>query len=111
MSDDKILDEQISRLVRSIERAVPPGVEAKIQEAAADLRPRAGRFWLRRPFWLTLIPSAAATILLAVVVLVPALRRPPISPIAEIRTEFEIVDKNIKIIFIQKPDFNLFKEN
>jgi len=110
MTDEKKLDEQIARLVRSVELGVPPAVEAKIQEAAADLRPRAGRFWLRRPFWLTLIPSAAA-VLLAVVVLVPSLRRPAVSPIAEIRTEFEIADKNIKIIFIQKPDFNLFKEN
>jgi hypothetical protein len=30
--------------------------------------------------------------------------------IDEIRTEFEIKDKNIKIIFIQTKDFNLFKE-
>lgn len=110
MSDDKILDEQISRLVRGVERAVPPAVETRLLAAAEGLRPRAGRFWLRRPFWLTLIPSAAA-VLLAVLVLVLAMRRPPVSPIAEIRTEFEIADKNIKIIFFQKPDFNLFKEN
>ena len=109
MTDEKKLDEQIARLVRSVELGVPPGVEAKIQAAAADLRLRAGRFWLRRPFWLTLIPSAAA-VLLAVIALLPTAQKPS-SPIAEIRTEFEIADKNIKIIFIQKPDFNLFKEN
>jgi len=109
MTDEKKLDEQIARLVRSVELGVPPAVEAKIQEAAADLRPRAGRFWLRRPFWLTLIPSAAA-VLLAVIALLPTPQKPP-TQIAEIRTEFEIADKNIKIIFIQKPDFNLFKEN
>jgi len=109
MTDEKKLDEQIARLVRSVELGIPPAVEAKIQEAAADLRPRAGRFWLRRPFWLTLIPSAAA-VLLAVIALLPTLQKPP-TQIAEIRTEFEIADKNIKIIFFQKPDFNLFKEN
>ena len=110
MTDEKKLDEQIARIVRSVELEVPPAVEARIREAAADLQPRAGRFWFRRPLWLTLIPSTAA-VLLAGIVLIPALRRPPVSPISEIRTEFEIADKNIKIIFIQKPDFNLFKEN
>jgi nucleoside-diphosphate-sugar epimerase len=30
---------------------------------------------------------------------------PEETPITEIRTEFEFADKNIKIIFIQKPDF------
>jgi hypothetical protein len=42
--------------------------------------------------------------------LLPALRKPPAPQIAEIRTEFELVDKNIKIIFFQKPDFSLLKE-
>jgi hypothetical protein len=109
MTDEKKLDEQIARIVRSVELEVPPAVEARIREAAADLQPRAGRFWFRRPLWLTLIPSTAA-VLLAVVALLPTPQKPP-AQIAEIRTEFEIADKNIKIIFIQKPDFNLFKEN
>ena len=110
MIDDKILDEQISRLVRGVERAVPPAVETRLLAAAEGLRPRAGISVMRRPLWLALIPSVAA-VLLAVLVLIPALSRPPVSPISEIRTEFEIADKNIKIIFIQTPDFNLFKEN
>ena len=32
------------------------------------------------------------------------------SEITEIRTEFELIDKNIKIIFIQRPDFIFFEE-
>lgn len=110
MMNDNQLDERIARLVRSVRADVPPGVEARIKAAAAGLKPRAGRSWLRRPLWLALVPSAAA-VLLALAVLIPVLRRPPVTPIAEIRTEFEIADKNIKIVFIQKPDFNLFKEN
>ena len=109
MTDEQKLDEQIALIVRSVELEVSPGMDAKIRKAATDLRPRAGRFWLRRPFWLTLIPSAAA-VLLAVGVLLPPAQKSP-SPISEIRTEFEIAGKNIKIVFIQKPDFNLFKEN
>jgi len=73
-------------------------------------RQRPGRSRRRRFLFLALIPGAAAALLTAVL-LVPALRRPPIRPISEIRTEFELVDKNIKIIFIQRPDFKLFKEN
>lgn len=109
MTDEKKLDEQIAGIVRSVGFEVPAEVEAKIREAAANLKPAPRLFKIRRPFWLALIPSAAA-VLLAVIALLPTPKRPP-SPIAEIRTEFEIADKNIKIIFIQKPDFNLFKEN
>ncbi|MGA2585746.1 MAG: hypothetical protein ABSF88_01765 [Candidatus Aminicenantales bacterium] len=109
MSDDKILDEQISRLVRSVERTVPPLVETRILAAAEGLRPRAGISFMRRPLWLALIPGAAAVILAALFWL-PIFQKPR-QPISEIRTEFELPDKNIKIIFFQKPDFNLFKEN
>lgn len=109
MSDEKILDEKIARLVRSVELKVPEAVDVTIRAAAADLRPRSGFSLMRRPLWLALIPSAAA-ILLAVFVLLPLFQKPQ-QPISEIRTEFEIADKNIKIIFFQKPDFNLFKED
>jgi hypothetical protein len=107
--DEKKLDDKIARLVRSVELEVPPGVDAEIREAAEHLKPAPRLFKMRRPLWLALIPSAAAA-LLAVIALLPTPQK-PLSPISEIRTEFEIADKNIKIIFIQKPDFNLFKEN
>jgi len=109
MNDEQKLDERIARLVRGIELEVPPALEAKIREATAGIRPHAERFRLSKPFWLAMIPSAAAA-LLTVLALLPPSPQPP-SSIAEIRTEFEIADKNIKIIFFQKPDFNLFKEN
>ena len=109
MIDEKKLDEKIARIVRGIELEVPPALEAEIREATAGIRPHTGRFRLGKPFWLAMIPSAAAA-LLTVLALLPPSPQPP-SPIAEIRTEFEIADKNIKIIFFQKPDFNLFKEN
>jgi hypothetical protein len=109
MNDKKILDEKIGRLVRSIDKNVPLAVEEKIKAAAALLHPRPRFYKLRLPLMITLVPSAAA-ILLAAVLLLPLFQKPQ-QPISEIRTEFEIADKNIKIIFFQKPDFNLFKED
>jgi len=109
MMNDNQLDERIAELVRSVRAEVPPGVEGRIKVAAAGMIPRAKRSWIRRPLWLALVPSAAA-IWLAVVALLPPGQKAE-APIAEIRTEFEIADKDIKIIFFQKPDFNLIKEN
>jgi hypothetical protein len=123
MKDIK-LDDRISALVRSVELDVPDGLEDKALEAARTAAPRPGARPQARPFrrWPALIPAAALAFAAFLLVL-PALRRPPASPsatsattgltgsIAEIRTEFELPDKNIKIIFFQKPDFNLFKEN
>jgi hypothetical protein len=59
---------------------------------------------------LALIPSAAAALLI-VALIRPALHQTAESPISEIRTEFELVDQNIKVIFIQKPDFHLYEED
>ncbi len=105
MADEKNLDEKIGRLVRSVELEVPEAAEARIRAAAADLRPRSGFFARRWPLWLALIPSAAA-IFLAAFFLLPVFQKPQ-QTITEIRTEFEIADKNIKIIFFQRPDFKL----
>ncbi len=129
MSDDRHLDEKISGLVRSADREVPPGLEARIRTAAESVRP-AGGIWgrislltsvlLRRRHGrvlshrrlkiLALVPGAAAAVALAAFVILPALRKPPVPRISEIRTEFEIADKNIKIVFFQRPDFKLTQE-
>lgn len=49
-----------------------------------------------------------AAIFLAILVIIPSLHRDETQQIAEIRTEFVIADKNITIIFVQKPDFPIF---
>ena len=110
MNDRDHLDEQISRLVRSIEREVPPALEARIRAAAAGagLRPS---WW---PGLRVLVPALAgglaAAALLFLMILLPGVpRRGPIL-VSEIRTEFEIPEKNIKIIFFQRPNFQLPKE-
>jgi hypothetical protein len=120
MSDDKQLDENISRVVRSVARDVPPSIEARIREDAKTIRPQPrffGRHW--RPAWvllsrgiriLALASGAAAFVVIGALLFVPALRRPPAPRISEIRTEFEIANKNIKIVFFQRPDFKLTQE-
>jgi hypothetical protein len=111
MNDPK-LDERIAGLVRSVELDVPGGLDERVRAAARSIAPiprpasRAGRRWL----WPVLVPSAVFA-LAATLLVLPALRRPTASPISEIRTEFELADKNIKVIFFQKPDFNFLKEN
>lgn len=108
MNSDERLDESISRLVRSVEHEVPTALDRRIQEAADKFTSRAERSNRRRPWLLALIPGAAAA-LLAASLFFPRPSTAP-DPISEIRTEFEIAGKNIKVVFFQKPDFHLFEE-
>jgi len=111
MNDPK-LDERIAGLVRSVELDVPDGLDERVRTAARSIAPKPGAAVpsARRRLWPVLVPSAAFALAAALMIL-PTLRRPAATPIAEIRTEFELADKNIKIIFFQKPDFNFLKEN
>jgi len=99
-------DEELKILVRSVERIVPSDLEAKVRAEAKAPRPQLKpRFpFIRRRIFIVPLSSAAAA-LLAFLLLVPLFRGREETPITEIRTEFEFADKNIKIIFIQKPDF------
>jgi hypothetical protein len=77
--------------------------------AAANLRVRRGRSLIRNYWFLTTIPIAAAVLI--IIFLISPSRVPTTGArISEIRTQFELIDKNIKVIFIQKPDF-IIKEN
>jgi hypothetical protein len=108
MSEEIRADQEIARLVRRVETNVPPALDGRIRAVAAHHV--SGRSWTRRFWYLALIPSAAAAILAAVLIR-PALYPTADPPLSEIRTEFELVDKNIKIVFIQKPDFHLYEED
>jgi hypothetical protein len=109
MSKEIYTDKEIARLVRSVEIEVPPALDGRIRAIAANPRNSHGRSLIRRFWYLVLIPTAAA--LLAVALIRPALHQTAASQISEIRTEFELVDQNIKVIFIQKPDFHLYEED
>jgi hypothetical protein len=111
MSDRERIDEEIGRLVRSVRSEVPAGLEEKARAAAlSDMRKRRERRLVLR--W-ALVPTAVAALLLAALVVPQAVRRASVAPVAlaEIRTEFEIPGKDIKIVFFQKPDFKLFQED
>jgi hypothetical protein len=101
------LDREIAKLVRGVERGVPEALDGRVAASAARLEARAERTRKRRPWLLAVVP---ATIAASALVIFLAVRPEPLDPIDEIRTEFEIADKNIKVIFFQKPDFHLFEE-
>ena len=105
------IDERIAELVRSVRDDVPDALEARIRaEARAGERKAAERKRLLR--W-TLIPTAVTALVLAAALVSPVFLevKPTPATIAEIRTEFEIPGKDIKIVFFQRPDFKLFQED
>ena len=112
MKDNRVMDDRIKELVRSLDRNIPRELERRIQERTAPLEAsreaRAGRSGSGL-LWLT-VSVCAAALFIAILLLSPVFRDHPVPMITEIRTEFEIPDKNIKIIFIQKSDFPLIKE-
>jgi hypothetical protein len=104
MENNDRFDDELTRIVRSVERDVPPNLEHKLQAAAATLRPSRKNPLIRRPLLLAALPGAVIVFLAFLFIFSP-IRSPKAPQITEIRTEFEIADKNIKIIFVQKPDF------
>jgi hypothetical protein len=109
MERHECLDEDLRRIIRSVERIVPTDLEARVRAEAENRRtqPKPRLPLIRRRIFLVPL-SGTAAIFLAFLVLVPLLRGRREPPIAEIRTEFVLADKNITIIFIQKPDFPEF---
>ncbi|MCK4761669.1 MAG: hypothetical protein KAW12_05670 [Candidatus Aminicenantes bacterium] len=103
-------DERIVALVGAVKYKIPQPVEERLNRAIAGWEQEKKTVRRRSFSW---YPVAAA--LAAVFILVAALfvirpfaggsAAPP--PITEIRTEFELKDKNIKIIWFQKKDFKL----
>jgi hypothetical protein len=109
MANKKNIDEKISRIVQSIESDIPASIEEKLLAAADTIRPFHRTKIKRLPLSLGILTSAAI-IILAFLFLFPLFHRNAEPQITEIITEFELRDKNIKIIFIQSQDFNLFEE-
>lgn len=107
---DQLDDQMISSLVRSVRYNIPEAVEAQVKTALNKEKtggPIKSRHW--RP--LSVSAAAAAFIIAAIFIFQPFFKssgqRERTAPITEIRTEFELTDKNIKILWVQKKDFNL----
>lgn len=113
MNQQKIDDHKISSLVQSVKYKIPEAVEDKINSAIEESKTikSRSRFFKKPLLWYPVSLTAALLIILTLSILInpliekkPALQKPPIS---EIRTQFEIKEKNIKILWIQKKDFQL----
>jgi len=104
---NKIDDALISGLVRSVRVEIPGTVEAKVTAALHKTKnvPRTGRSFL----WYPVSAVLAMLIVVSVFIFRPFIKNSADipAPITEIKTELELADKNIKIIWIQKNDFKL----
>ena len=113
MTNKKIDDEMISNLVRSVRYKVPDRVDEQLKASMAKIETGKPRLFKRPLFWYPV--SAAAMVIIAILVIFqPFVNRESIdtgAPITEIKTEFELRDKNIKILWVQKKDFKLRKIN
>ena len=109
MDNQKNIDKKIAGLVQSVETDISDALDKQLQEAAEAIRPLHRIRIKRQPLFFGIL-SGAAVVLFAILFLFPLSPDKPEPQITEIRTEFEIIDKNIKIIFIQSHDFNLFEE-
>ena len=109
MYDKKNIDEEISRLVQSVEAHIPSEIDDELKIKTETLKPKHRILSKRLVLPLGVITSAAI-VLIMVLFLFSPIQKTLDTQISEIYTEFEIKDKNIKIIFVQRPDFDLFME-
>jgi hypothetical protein len=111
MPERKNIDKKISEIVRSLDRPIPDGLDERLRIAALTRKPRFDRPERSRRLWPAVVfGTVVSAALLAVLLFGPGLQPKPGTEISEIRTQFELVDKNITIVFIQKPDFKLILE-
>ena len=109
MYDKKNIDEEISRLVQSVEAHIPSEIDDELIIKIETLKPKHRILSKRFALPLGVVTSAAMIIMIALFLFSP-IQKTSETLISEIYTEFEIKDKNIKIIFVQRPDFDLFME-
>ena len=104
---NKIDDQRISKLVQSVSFRIPETVEARVT-AAINKRKKTKRV-LKPYLWYPVSAAIAILIIAAIFVFLPFMKNTAeeVTPITEIKTELELTDANIKIIWVQKKDFKL----
>jgi hypothetical protein len=110
MHNKKIDDEMISTLVRSVQYKIPDSVEEQVNASMVETKTGKPRLFKRPLLWYPVSAAAALVIIAALVIFQPFVNKETIdpgAPITEIKTEFELRDKNIKILWVQKKDFKL----
>ena len=103
------LDRFLSRSLEKNELEIPPEVQESVLRRMAALanQPRRSAWrWVK--IW---VPLMVAVILLVVSLPLLFPPKPAIKKISQIRIEFTIPEKNIKIIWVQRDDFRLPETN
>ncbi|MCK5003555.1 MAG: hypothetical protein KAS21_00605 [Candidatus Aminicenantes bacterium] len=107
----KIKDEDIKVILNSMDFDIPSEIDAKVNEMIYSENLPAGFFkkLLRtsNPF-IKWVPAFASILLLITLGLIQLNRNAPErKPLSEIKIEYELKDKNIKIIWVKKENFLL----
>jgi anti-sigma-K factor RskA len=110
-------DELIANTVQSVRYSVPEALDVRVDAALRAEQQKAAfrkrRGWTRPVKWAS---AAAAVIVIAAALFLfqPSNETPGNGGepgISEIKTELELAQSNIKIIWVQKKDFKLNKDN
>ena len=104
------LDKFISYNLEKLELAIPPEVTSAVRRHIAALADKPRRSaWGRVKIWAPLLAAAMLVLVVSLPWLFPP--QPLLKKISQIRTEFSIPEKNIKIIWVQRDDFHLPETN
>jgi len=105
---NKKIDEKISRIISSVEHTIPDFIDRKLSQKLQHSRQKRPTSMLKLFLWYP--ATAIATLVFALFIVLPVIQKIAVAtsePIEEIKTVFELPEKNITIIWIQKKDFKL----
>lgn len=103
----KINDDLIFDLVSSVKHKIPGYVKEKLEQEIKKGEIKERKKKKRYLLWYPASAFALALIITLSVLFPFRKQNVEISPITEIRTELELKDQNIKILWFQKKDFKL----
>jgi len=100
------LDQFIFNGLEKNELEIPQVLHERVRRRAEALAsPPRRSVWGRLEIWAPLLAAALLVLVMSLPLLVPP--RPALKKISQIRTEFSIPDKKIKILWVQRNDFHL----
>jgi hypothetical protein len=102
------LDKFISSSLEKLELEIPAEVRSGLQRRMAVMAGQPRRpAWKRFALWVPVLAAAGLAVVVSLSLLFPP--KPTEKKITQIRTEFSIPDKNIKIVWMQRDDFRLLE--